>query len=150
MAEGPDPSGRRAPSNTHAARPEANLAINGRFQRERRLLARRDFLRVQGRGTRVEGRHFVVVAHLASTAPSYRARLGLSVGRRVGGAVVRNRIKRLVREAFRRMPKLPAVDVVVIAKTSAAMLCSEGLRAIERELLPAMERAARRASETSR
>lgn len=48
------------------------------------------------------------------------------------------------------MPKLPAVDVVVIAKTSAAMLCSEGLRAIERELLPAMERAARRASETSR
>jgi ribonuclease P protein component len=51
------------------------------------------------------------------------ARLGLTVSRRVGGAVRRNRIKRLVREAFRTDRALfPAgADVVVIAKDSCSV-----------------------------
>ena len=46
------------------------------------------------------------------------ARLGLSVSRKVGGAVVRNRWKRLVREAFRlSRPQLPAgIDLIVVPR----------------------------------
>ena len=50
-------------------------------------------------------------------------RLGLTAGRRVGGAVVRNRLRRRVREHYRqqvRQDMLPAVDVVVHLKTAAA------------------------------
>ncbi|MBI4815480.1 MAG: ribonuclease P protein component [Deltaproteobacteria bacterium] len=127
-----------------AVGPEPNLKATGRFERSRRLLVRREFLRVQGRGIRIEGRHFVVVS-LKGEADQGSARLGLSIGKRVGGAVIRNRLKRLIREAFRRMNEMPGVDVVVIAKTSAAALAREGFEALVRELLPAIERAARRA-----
>ncbi len=50
-------------------------------------------------------------------------RLGLTASRRVGGAVVRNRLRRRVREHYRqqvRQDMLPAVDVVVHLKTAAA------------------------------
>jgi len=47
------------------------------------------------------------------------ARLGLSVSRKVGGAVVRNRWKRLLREAFRlRRPRLPeGIDLIVVPRS---------------------------------
>jgi ribonuclease P protein component len=50
-----------------------------------------------------------------------RARLGLAVGvRAAGNAVNRNRVKRVVREAFRRIhQELPAVDLVVNARPAA-------------------------------
>lgn len=50
-------------------------------------------------------------------------RLGLTASRRVGGAVVRNRLRRRVREHYRqhvRLDRLPAVDVVVHLKAAAA------------------------------
>jgi len=51
------------------------------------------------------------------------SRLGITVSRRVGGAVVRNRVKRLVRETFRRRWRdLPAGDAVVIARAAAGRL----------------------------
>ena len=50
------------------------------------------------------------------------SRLGITTSRRVGGAVLRNRVKRLVREFFRRHQHaiVPPKDVLVIARTQAA------------------------------
>jgi len=48
------------------------------------------------------------------------SRYGLSVSKRVGKAVVRNRVKRLLRETMRVMPIKPGWDIVVIARPAAA------------------------------
>jgi ribonuclease P protein component len=48
------------------------------------------------------------------------SRYGLSVGRRVGGAVVRNRVKRRLREILRSAQLKPGWDIVFIARSHAA------------------------------
>jgi ribonuclease P protein component len=87
------------------------------FPKSRRLRKRREFLAVQRSGKKIHGRYFVVVAAHGS------GRIGIAVSKKVGNAVKRNRIKRLVREYVRQNEWLPADrDVVVIAKRSAADL----------------------------
>jgi ribonuclease P protein component len=65
-------------------------------------------------------------------------RLGITVTRKVGGAVVRNRVKRRLREIYRRwsdQPQLPALDIVIHAKPSAARATfSELATEVERQL----------------
>ncbi len=80
-------------------------------------------------------------------------RLGITVSRKVGGAVVRNRVKRRVREIYRRWSeraRLPALDLVVAARPAAAtaefgVLKSEIERLLA-SLLPRPERGSQPAS----
>jgi ribonuclease P protein component len=70
-----------------------------RFPKSLRLRKRREFLAVQRRGIRFVTDHFVVYARSAAERD---IRLGITVSRKVGRAHTRNRVKRHVREAFRR------------------------------------------------
>jgi len=90
------------------------------FPKDRRVRKRREFLRVQETGSRVTLPSAIVL--LLARADEGPARLGITVTRKFGNAVARNRAKRLFREVFRRMSAgLPnGVDFVVIPKTSAA------------------------------
>jgi len=81
--------------------------------RAERVRLRRDFDQVHRRGTKVPGRFFLVIARRREVGP---ARLGMAVSRKLGGSVVRNRAKRLIRELFRRNKPRQPVDLVVIPR----------------------------------
>jgi ribonuclease P protein component len=97
-------------------------AVSEGFSRDDRLRQRREFEECYASGVRVSGRHLQVFVLPAGGARA-RSRLGISVPRRVGGAVVRNRVRRRLREIFRRTRSvtLPSpVSLVVNARPSAA------------------------------
>ncbi len=117
----------------------------GRFRRSERLLLSRDFQRVARQGIRIASRDLVMLV-----APAWRGaggegpirRLGITVSRRVGPAVQRNRLKRGVREWFRHSQGKfeEDVDIVVIAGRGAGQLEGSQLRAQLAELLTQVER----------
>src|SRR5688500_10353590 len=85
-----------------------------------RLRQRADYLAVQTDGTKTHGRHILGIARKRSDS-QLAGRLGLTVTKKVGNAVVRNRIKRMVREWMRLHGWVPpGWDIVVVAKDSAA------------------------------
>ena len=79
------------------------------------------FLRVYRKGERVHHKYFVL--HACPNGLD-RNRLGIKVGKKIAGAVGRNRIKRLVREAYRLNENKPPVfcDYVLVAKEGADRL----------------------------
>lgn len=91
------------------------------FPKEIRLRRRREFVRVQEQGTKFTQDCLLALA--IENAGGHRVtRLGLTVSAKVGNAVVRNRVRRRLREVFReRKGLLPqGLDVVLIARASAA------------------------------
>lgn len=79
-----------------------------------------EYLAVQDGGEKLHGRHVLGIARRRSE-PQLAGRLGLTVTKKVGNAVVRNRIKRLLREWLRTHGWVPrGWDVVLVAKDSAA------------------------------
>ncbi|HTB70559.1 MAG TPA: ribonuclease P protein component [Solirubrobacteraceae bacterium] len=106
-------------------------ASNQRSFDRGRLSRSAEFERVYRQGRSTANRHLVLYAF--PNASSHRPRLGLSVSRKVGGAVERNRVKRMLRESFARVePTLrDGHDVVVVARPSAAELVErEGLAGV--------------------
>lgn len=112
----------------------------GRFQRADRILCTRDFTRAVKSGKRGTTSSFVVViaprVEVAVGEPhEKRTRLGVTVSKRVGNSVIRNRIKRRIREWFRHArEELPSgSDIVVIARRAARNLSgSEVATALDR------------------
>jgi ribonuclease P protein component len=85
-----------------------------------RLRDRAEFVAVQTGGRKLHGKHVLAMA-LRRSPRELAGRLGLTVTKKVGNAVVRNRIKRLVREWLRLHGWVPTGwDIVVVAKDSAA------------------------------
>lgn len=91
------------------------------FPKAERLRRRAEFVALKRTGARSHLRSFVVIRQPSSSG---NARLGITVGRRVGKAIARNRLKRLIREVFRtRMRDTDlAQDVLVIARAGADKL----------------------------
>jgi len=91
------------------------------YPKAARLRRRPEFLAIQRDGQRRHTPHLVVIRR---AAPGPGSRLGVTVSKRIGNAVVRNRVKRLLREVFRlrHVDIHPPLDVVVIAKPGAGTL----------------------------
>ena len=107
------------------------------MQRKFRLTRSTDFKRVRRTG-KSYAHPFVVLVVQASEIP--RVRVGVTAGRSVGGAVQRNRAKRLLREAMRPLlpDLLPGWDLILIARKA---LLTESLPDIRQALTSLLRRA---------
>jgi ribonuclease P protein component len=92
-----------------------------RLPKTARLLKRAEFLKVSRAGTKLPSANFVVIS---ARNVRQESRLGITVSGKVGNSVVRNRIKRQVREFFRHRRAVlpPGTDFLVIARKGAAGL----------------------------
>ena len=95
-----------------------------RFQRSDRVRTGRDWMAVRKAGGRVSNEALVICV-----ARAEKKSVGVVVGSNVGGAVVRNRIKRIFREYFRlNRGDFPGGACAIIAKPAAAKLTNDQLR----------------------
>jgi ribonuclease P protein component len=101
---------------------------NEKFPKSARLRKRLEFLRLSRTGRKIHSAHFVIVSGKNERG---EIRLGITVSSKVGNAVVRNRIKRCLREFFRRRrcELAVGVDLLVIARKSAAQVSSHHIAA---------------------
>lgn len=110
------------------------------FNKARRVRRRGEYQQVFDRGTKIHGRYLTLVM---APSDASRPRLGIVASRKLGGAVARNRAKRLIREVFRRntIPGPQGVDVVVIPRRE---LFDAAYISLEADFLAACRRGAAR------
>ena len=115
--------------------------MRSRYGPRRRLRSAAEFDAVFKRGVRLSGRLFLLVVARNQLDID---RLGLAASRRIGGAVARNRARRLLRESFRRLPSSAGagIDIVVVAHKE---LVSSGQAEVDRELRERLRRVSRAA-----
>lgn len=121
---------------------EAPLAVTGfGHPRAVRLRSQSDFRLVYRRGTRAHGRLLVVIGKPRGAGH----RLGIAVSKEHGCAVRRNKIKRILREAFRlERPELQgAFDLIVIPRPSREKMVLEAVRSELREMVAKLARGPR-------
>lgn len=99
-----------------------------KLPRSRRITSRADFQRVRASGASLQGR-FLVVGFLADPELGEPFRLGLITTKRLGGAVVRNRVRRRLRGIVHRTGERIAIPhwLVLVARSAAATASSEQL-----------------------
>ena len=101
-----------------------------RFRPRDRIRKRSEYQVIYDKGRRIPSASFVLFVMKNAAG---HARLGITMTRKIGGAVQRNRAKRLVREIFRRhKTELMSIDIVVNGR---AGLPDADYRAIEQEFL---------------
>jgi len=115
-----------------------------RFRPADRIRRRAEFQQVYDRGVKIHGRYSTIFMLPSATGGS---RLGIAATRKLGGAVQRNRAKRLIREVFRRNKIAKGFDVVVIPKRS---LLDASLTVLEAEYRALVERHMRRQDRAAR
>jgi ribonuclease P protein component len=106
-----------------AERPVPRATLHAR----ERIRRRAEFEQAYKHGLRLVSRYMTVFL-LRTGLPA--SRLGIAATRKLGGAVVRNRAKRLSRELYRRHKPRPGLDVVLIPKRE---FLSAGLMVLERD-----------------
>ena len=91
------------------------------FPKRERLLNRKDFVNLNRLGKRYHTKHFLVIVKENETGIN---RLGVTVTKKTGNAVKRNRVKRLAREFFRlnKNKIFIGCDIVIIGKKNSFLL----------------------------
>lgn len=109
-----------------------------RFDRAARLKQGRDFARLRQSGERLATG--CLIANWQRLPGEVTSRLGIITNRKLGGAVVRSRARRLLRETFRHHQHdlAEAVDLVLVARPS---IVGRGYADVERDFLAALRKA---------
>jgi len=136
-------SSARGPETSDAGLNKRAISMAGasagslRLPRQRHLRLRCDFIRIRGEGRRLSNGCMTV--NWLPRPPGSFSRLGVVTSRRLGPAVLRNRARRLLREAYRlhQDELIQPVDLVLIARPS---ILGRRLTDVERDLLGVLRR----------